>query len=1415
MTFPIASFSSRGHALPENLLHQITSQIRKSLQLQDILQSTVTEIRSFLETDRVMVYRFHPDNHGEVIAEAIDAQRLPSLMGLHFPDDDIPPQARELFLHARQRSIVDLSTGQLGWSIPPSVENLDSSAHHGIQYRPVDPCHIEYLKAMGVQSSVAVPILQETQLWGLLVAHHTQARTVTEAELHFLQLVVDQVEIAIAQSALLAQVQAQAQQEQVANHIATLLHSDVARPLQSALEATVAAIRGSGGRLLLMSSGAEQAGELYVCGSQPGHPTCTSDQQLEFHPLWQHSSPLETLEIADIYQDSRCQSLHELFQTTSIRSLLIIPLHQSSVTLGYLTLFRNTIETETLWAGKIDTDVRQTSPRQSFAQWRHRKEGQIQAWTEADRNLLTTIKTHFTLAVTQYRLQTQVQILNAQLEQQVQHQTRDLMNIQFALDQSSIVAITDKRGMICYVNDKFCEISGYSKDELIGQSHRLVNSGYHPKQFFGQMWQTIRGGSVWRGEIKNRAKDGTEYWVDTTIVPLLDEQGQVYQYVAIRSDITDRKQAEAALQRTTERLQEAQRVAQMGSWEFDVATETVTWSDELFRIFGLEPGSTAPSFADHRQLFHPDDWDKFQQTVNQAISEGIPYNTELRIIHAGGEIRLINVKAAVVINQFSQTTTLYGMVIDITDRKQAEIDLQQITHKLQKAQQIAHIGSWEYDLATEVITWSDETFRIFGLTPGQPVPPLNNVLERYHPDDREKLGQVLTKTLQAGTPYDAEFRIIRSDGMVRHLDTKGEALRNDAGNIIGAIGTVLDITERKQAEAQLQEQEQFLRSIYDGVEYAIFVVDVLETGDFHYAAFNAFAENLTEHSTTEIEGKTPEMLFGEEEGALIRDSLNRCLQAGIQVFQEDCLLINGQRTWLLTTFNPLHNAEGEIYRIVGTSFDITARKQAEEVLHQKAEQEQLLNQLANQIRSSLDLDQILKITVESIRDLLQVDQCTFVWYRPFADPPTWECVYEAKLPELPTVKGLYPSQTIGSTAERMQNLEIIQDDDTTAISDPQWRKLLLSMGFKSNISIPMQTNIGEIGVINCGHIKSLHPWQESEVELLIAVTNQIAIAINQANLYEQTCLAAATAQAQAQQLQQTLQELQQTQAQLVQTEKMSSLGQLVAGVAHEINNPVSFIYGNLRHAGEYTHDLLNLLALYQEHYPNPNPTIQAEAEEIDLDFLKTDLPKLLSSMKVGAERIQKIVLALRTFSRMDEAEVKAVNIHDGIDSTLMILQSRIKETAGHPGIAVVKHYGELPLVECYAGQLNQVFMNILSNAIDALDEFNRHRSPEALRSNPATITISTYQKSDGQIQIEIADNGLGMDEQVQRRLFEPFFTTKPIGKGTGLGLSISYQVVVDKHGGKLTCHSTPGKGTQFVIELPLAIKRDTTKLEHP
>lgn len=308
-------------------------------------------------------------------------------------------------------------------------------------------------------------------------------------------------------------------------------------------------------------------------------------------------------------------------------------------------------------------------------------------------------------------------------------------------------------------------------------------------------------------------------------------------------------------------------------------------------------------------------------------------------------------------------------------------------------------------------------------------------------------------------------------------------------------------------------------------------------------------------------------------------------------------------------------------------------------------------------------------------------------------------------------------------------------------------------------------------------------------------------------------------------LEQTLAELQNTQTQLIQTEKMSSLGQLMAGIAHEINNPVNFIHGNINYANQYVRDLLTLLDAYQTAYPETPHDIQTLEKDIDVDFVATDLPKLLQSMKVGSERIREIVQSLRIFSRLDEADLKAVDIHQGIDSTLLILQNRLKEKPNRPAIDIIKHYADFPTIECHAGQLNQVFMNILSNAVDALDEVacSSAKSNDNHHSNRSTIAackapkiwITTKVINKDWAQICFKNNGPSISPEIQHKLFNPFFTTKPVGKGTGLGMSISYQIVAEKHGGYLTCISEPDKGVEFVIEIPIKGKHNVSQHSSP
>lgn len=429
--------------------------------------------------------------------------------------------------------------------------------------------------------------------------------------------------------------------------------------------------------------------------------------------------------------------------------------------------------------------------------------------------------------------------------------------------------------------------------------------------------------------------------------------------------------------------------------------------------------------------------------------------------------------------------------------------------------------------------------------------------------------------------------------------------------------------------------------------------------------------------------------------------------------------------------------------------------------------QQLLTSTIEKIRTSLDLNTVFSSTTAAVRDLLNVERVAIYrfnrdWSGKFVADSIMDAGSDLKISSIPSLVKLgQPDET----GEYPRN--------ETFVAIPQGEKLW--------------------GLLVAYQNSQPRYWQNEDVNMLTQVGVQLGVAIQQAELLSQT-------KQQALKLSQTIAELQQTQTRLIQGEKMASLGQLVAGIAHEINNPVNFIYGNLIHVEQYTQNLLKIVELYKTLYPNSNEVLNIAYESLDLAFVIEDLPKTIASMQLGTDRIRDIVLSLRNFSRMDESDFKRANLHEGLDSTLLILGHRLKSNGRQRSIVINKNYADLQSIECYPAQLNQVFMNILSNSIDALEEMM------ALDPNfMPKITLTTQRLNSDQVTITIADNGPGMSDEVRSRIFDPFFTTKEPGKGTGLGLPICYQIIHEKHGGNLECRSVIGSGTTFIVTIPTTI----------
>jgi PAS domain S-box-containing protein len=713
--------------------------------------------------------------------------------------------------------------------------------------------------------------------------------------------------------------------------------------------------------------------------------------------------------------------------------------------------------------------------------------------------------------------------------------------------------------------------------------------------------------------------------------------------------------------------------------------------------------------------------------------------------------------------------------------------------------------------------------------------------DAIHPEDQERVLTTIPEIPER--KYNLEYRIVRPDGSIRWIKSHAFPIQNEYGEVYRIAGISEDITERKLAQAEIIRSKDLLEALFNESADALFLVnpETLLIADCNQRAVELF-EATSKDELLNIEGHTlQKQPFTPEQLSCIVDELKL---KGFWSVELEYVTKKGNLFWGNLAAKPI-NVAGQNINLVRVT-DITDRKRAEEALRESLERERAFARAIQRMRQTLDIQTIFTATTSELRQLIKCDRVAVYRFNPdwsgeFVSESVgadWislvqEQANNAKLKERSLedkhctvktfdskagcdsvfgdsslVQDTYLQETRGGAYSQGASYRVVQDIYKAGFNSC-YINLLERFQARAYIIVPIFLGNKLWGLLATYQNSGSRQWKAAETKLVVEIGNQLGVALQQAELLvqiqKQSDAVRQSSQREkekAQDLELTLGELRRTQAQLIHTEKMFSLGKMVAGVAHEINNPVSFIQGNLTPAREYFQDLLKLIKLYQQTYPNSTPEIQQLASLIDLDFLVEDWPKLMDSMQVGTRRIEEIVRSLKNFSRLDESELKPVDIHEGIENTLFILQHRLRPQGGRPAIKVIKDYSQLPLVTCYASQLNQVFMNLLSNAIDAIET----------QSSPRVITIRTETRQEALenfspefVVIQIADNGSGISEEVLHKIFDPFFTTKPVGSGTGLGLSISHQIVVEKHGGQLSCVSAPGEGTKMIVKIPVRV----------
>ena len=1347
-------------------LAESITRIRQPLALNAIFQNTATEVRQILKANRVAIFKFYPEQdwEGEFVSEDV-TEGWSSVLAERVYDHCFGEQFAPQYHQGKVQAVAD------------------------IQAEGISECHLEILGRFQIRANLVVPVLQGQNLWGLLCIHQCESsRQWQKEEIEFVQQIAEHFGVAVQQADYISKAEIRS----------TALTHQIER--EKALAKTISKVRQSLEIDVLFKSVVTEVRKLLKADraavfqfdpktdwegefvSEDVIEGCTSvlAERVYDHCFGEGFAPQYHQGRVQAVADIQAELLHdchkEILGRFQVRSNLVVPVLQKEKLWGLLCVHQCTKTRQ--WSEEDIEFVRQIADHLGIAlkQVAALEQGKYQAEQQkALTGVITRIRNSLDLKTI---FQTTVK------------EVRQLLQV----DRAGIFEFSPENGWDgCFVAEGCGEgvisaLDARVHDHCFGDNYatlyqqgrifvspNIYESGLQNchEQILEQFQvkanvvaPLTRGEDLW-GLLCIHQCHRTREWQESEVefirqiaeqlsVALTQDQ-QVEQLKVQAAQLADANSRERSLERQKLLTQTINSIRQ--SLEIKEIFNTTTQS--VWQLLKANRVVIYRFNADWSGEFvaesHDDRWTSLMEKQQQfpELGQNISDCSAKLLAEKSADTYLQETKGG----PFTQkgvirvcndiyTSGFSDCYLEFLEKYEAKAYIISALYRGEKLWGL--LAAFQNDGPRE---WSNEDSSLLGQVSSQ----LGIALQQAH--TLEVVSQQATELKKA---------TVRQAALAKTVDKIRQSLDID------------DIFTTTTYE---------VRQLLEAERIAIYQFNPDWSGDF-------VAESMAEgwKPLVGVKAEITDTYLMENQGGryigqetfivddIYETGFTECHMALLETFQARAYAIvpimAGNDLWgLLAAYQnsgPRHWETDEIELLVqvGSQLGI-ALQQAESVaqvqrqaaaLKRATERQNALSRTIDKIRQSLDIDSIFNTTTQEVRQLLDVDRVAI--YRFNSD---WSGAFVADS----IVDGWQP--TIPSQT-------VIEDVFSQPNSEGKYPR--------NEMFVPISQGEQLWGLLMAYQTSNPRYWEDDEVSLLTQVGAQLGIALQQAELLKQT-------QQQTKQLNQTVQELQSTQARLIQGEKMAGLGHLVAGIAHEINNPTSFIFGNIQPAKDYVKELLELIQLYRQHYPEPKPVIQETLEDIDIEFVADDLRKLLQSMYLGASRIKDIVQGMRIFSRMDEAALKEVDIHQGIDSTLLILGHRLKDYGERPAIQVIKSYGELPLINCYAGQLNQVFMNLLSNAIDALEETS------VTNKTPQIRIITHCLQEQNKIEIQFEDNGPGIPEDLLKNVFNPFFTTKPVGKGTGLGLSISYHIIAELHGGILECLSSSEEGTTFRIELPI------------